>query len=50
MEPAAKLVRLEVLMRSAPAGNHDAGGGNPRNPRKTDEFPGHPHGCVAYGP
>ena len=45
----AELVRVEILVGAAPAGDHDAGGGDAREPREADQFPGHPHRCVAYG-
>jgi hypothetical protein len=49
VKPAAELVRVELPMGTALAGNHHTGGGHPRQPRETDEFPGHPHRRVAYG-
>ena len=49
VKPAAELVWVELLLQAAPAGNHHARRGHPRQPRGTDEFPWHPHGCVAYG-
>jgi hypothetical protein len=50
LEPDAELVGVEFPVGAAPAGNHHARSGNPRQPRDTDEFPGHPHRGVAYGP
>jgi hypothetical protein len=47
MKPRAELVRVEILVRAAPAGDNNAGRGNSRQPGETDEFPGHPHRCVA---
>ncbi len=49
VKPVPELVRVEILPGAAPAGDHHAGSGHPRQPRETDEFPGHPHRCVAYG-
>jgi hypothetical protein len=48
MKPAAELVWVQFLVGAAPAGNHHARSGDPRQPRDADEFPGHPHGRVAY--
>ena len=48
VKPATELVRLELLLGAAPAGNHHSGRGHSRQPRDTDQFPGHPHRRVAY--
>jgi hypothetical protein len=50
VQPAAKLVRIELLMVTAPAGDHDPRGSHAREPGQTDELPWHPHRRVAYGP
>jgi hypothetical protein len=47
MKPPAELVRVEILVGAAPAGHHHARGRDPRQAGEADEFPGHPHRCVA---
>lgn len=49
VKPVAQFFWVEFLVDAAAAGNHHARGGHPRKPRDTDEFPRHPHRCVAYG-
>jgi hypothetical protein len=48
VKPVAELVWVEFPVSAALAGNHHARSGHPRQPRDTDEFPGHPHRRVAY--
>jgi hypothetical protein len=49
VKPGSELIRVEILLGAAPASNHHARSGHSRQSRETDEFPGHPHRCVAYG-
>jgi hypothetical protein len=49
VKSGSELVRVEFLLGAAPASNHHARSGHPRQPGETNEFPGHPHRCVAYG-